>query len=271
MHPSDATPRLITEQRNNVFAFDAWWGTCTNMNSIAAPADVLSPMPDYLLLPEVKDAASWRLPDMIYTSAKPYVFVHTLSLINQGAYNADLVPGGVLTLDKLLDPSLKKKISIRVPSRPHGGSLMLAQIAKEKGFGFVETLLRTMEPIYVDNDRQNTMAVMRGDTAVAIGTAEETVHACHREQGCANIKMFPTADMQARGVSVLRKPPNPAAVKVFVNWLLSKEGQEIYVREWAKTNFGGAFSMRGDVEPDPDHLDLDAGLLAHRELQRRFL
>ncbi|MCS0503728.1 ABC transporter substrate-binding protein [Ancylobacter mangrovi] len=255
MHPSDAAPRVITEQRNKVYSFDAWWGTCTNMNSIAAPAGILAELPPYLLLPSVKDASNWRLPDMLYTSPKPFVFVHTLGLINQGAYNTDLVPGGVLTLDKLLDPSLKKMISIRVPSRPHGGSLMLAQIAKQKGFDFVETLLRTMEPVYVDNDRQNTMSVVRGDTAVGIGTSEETLYSCHQEKGCTNVKVFPTADMQARGVSVLNNAPNQAAVKVFVNWLLSKEGQETYVREWSKTNFGGGFSMRKDVEPGPGQSD----------------
>jgi ABC-type Fe3+ transport system substrate-binding protein len=253
MHPSDAAPRLISEQRNNVFAFDAWWGTCTNMNAIAIPANLLVEVPDLLILPEVKDSANWVLPSMLYTSASPCVFVHTLALINQGCFNTALVPGGVLTLDKLLDPALQGQICIREPSRPHGGSIMLAQIAKEKGFDFVETLLRTMKPIYVDNDRQNTMAVMRGDNAVGIGTAEETLQQCHVEHGCDTVQVFPTADMQARGVSVLRDAPNQAATKVFVNWLLSKEGQDVYVREWAKANYGGAFSMRKDVKGDPAH------------------
>jgi ABC-type Fe3+ transport system substrate-binding protein len=253
MHPSDAAPRLIAEQKSSVFAWDAWWGTCTNMNSIAAPAEVLADLDGYLS----EDAAApsrWRLPDLRFTSPNGrFVFVHNLGLINQGAYNTALVPDGTLTLDGLLHPDLKGMISIRVPNRPHGGSLMLAQIAKEKGIGFVEELLRTMEPVYVDNDRQNTDRVMRGDSAAGIGTSEETLFACHEAGGCAEIRQFPTADMQARGVSVPRRAPNPEAAALWVNWLLGDEGQRAYVGEWAKTNFGGAHSMRVGVEPDPRH------------------
>jgi ABC-type Fe3+ transport system substrate-binding protein len=61
--------------------------------------------------------------------------------------------------------------------------------------------------------------------------------------------------MQARGVSILRNAPNKAAATVWINWLLSKEGQETYVREWAKSNSGGAHSMRKDVMPDPKHME----------------
>ncbi|WP_161139889.1 ABC transporter substrate-binding protein [Propylenella binzhouense] len=256
MHPSDAAPRVISEQKNGVYAWDAWWGTCTNMNSVATPAGILAPITDSLLLPEVSDVSNWRRPDMLYTSDKgDFVFVHTLSLINQGAYDADQVPGGDLSLDELLDPSLKGRISIRIPNRPHGGSLMLAQIAHEKGFDFVEKLLTTMDPVYVDNDRQNTMSVMRGDSAVGIGTAEDTLYECHKGGGCANVKPFPTADMQARGVSVFKNRPNQAAATVWVNWLLSREGQEAYVAEWAKGSPNGAVSMRKDVAPAPGHAE----------------
>jgi ABC-type Fe3+ transport system substrate-binding protein len=218
------------------------------------PANGLEPITDYLILPEVKDPSNWIRPDYIYTSERgPFVFVHTHFLLNYGAYNTTMVPNGVLTLDNLLDPGLKGKISIRVPNRPHGGSMTLAQVAKVKGMSFVETLLATMQPVYVDNDRQNMMAVMRGDSAVGVGTVEETLYECHLSSGCPNIKSFPASVMHSRGISVVRNAPHKAAAKVWVNWLLSKEGQEIYVREWAKSNPGGALSMRKDVTGDPKH------------------
>ena len=31
-------------------------------------------------------------------------------------------------------------------------------------------------------------------------------------------------------IGVVKNPPHPHAAKVFVNWLLSKEGQELYVK-----------------------------------------
>jgi ABC-type Fe3+ transport system substrate-binding protein len=254
MNASDAAPRILTEQKNGLFAWDSWWGLCSNMNSVVLPANGLDPMTDYLVLPDVKDTSGWLLPDYRYTSERgPYVFVHTHFLLNYGAYNTSLVPGGTLTLDNITDPKLKRKVSIRVPNRPHGGSMTLAQMAKAKNLDYVESFLRTMDPVYVDNDRQNMMAVMRGDSAVGIGTVEETLFECHTSGGCKTIRSFPVSVMHSRGVSVLRNAPNKAATKVWVNWLLSKEGQETYVREWAKSNPGGALSMRKDVKGDSSH------------------
>lgn len=256
IHPSDAAPKILTEQKNGLYSFDVWWGTCSNMNNIVLPAGGLDPIDPYLVLPEVIEVSNWRAPDLRYTSKRGnYVFVHTHFLINYGAYDKSQVPGGGLTLDNLTAPALVRKISIRVPNRPHGGAMMLAAVAKQKGIGTVEQILTTMKPVFVDNDRQNTMSVVRGDSAVGIGTSEETLYDCHKSGGCTNIVKFPTSVMHSRGLSVLKNAPNKAATTVWVNWLLSKEGQEVFVAEWAKTNPGGALSMRKDVAPHPDHTE----------------
>lgn len=255
IHPSQGGPRVVTEQSNGLFIWDTWWSTASNMNNVVLPIDGFEKITDYMILPEVKDESHWHNPSYLYTSDRgPYVFVHTHYLQTLALYNRDLVPGGELELDTLLDPSLKGKIAIRVPSRPHGGTMMLAQIAKEKGDDFVKRLLTEMEPVFVDNDRQVTMGVMRGDYAAGIGTTDELYFECVKEGGCVNIELFPVSFMHSRGVAVFKNAPHKAATKVWVNWILSKEGQETYVEEWAKQNAGGAFSMRKDVEGDPRHV-----------------
>lgn len=253
-HPSDAAPRIITEQKNGLFAWDVWWATAANMNGIVYPAGGLDKISDYLILPEVTNMSNWKAPDFVYPAPdRPYVFIHTYYLQNLGLYHTGFVPGGQLTLDNLLDPSLKKKISIRTPTRPHGGTMMLAAIAKLKGQPYMRRLLSEMEPVYIDNDRQNTLNVFKGASAVALGTAENVYVECLQEGGCDKVKLVPVNFMHSRGVSVLKNAPNKNATRVFVNWLLSKEGQEAYVREWAKSNSTGAFSMRRDVEGNPKH------------------
>jgi iron(III) transport system substrate-binding protein len=257
INPSDVAERLLTEQKNGVFAWDAWWATASNMNSVLLPAGGLEKMTDYLLLPEVTDMSNWQNPKFLYTSDRgPYVFIHTNYLQNLGIYNSKLVPGGTLTEDQLLDPSLKGKIAIRAPSRPHSGTMMLAGIAKDKSLDFVKSLLTEQQPQFNENDRQNTMSVLRGGMVVGIGVTENVMTECQKEGGCENLKPLPSSGyMHSRGISVLKNAPHKAAATVFVNWLLSKEGQETYVREWAKFNTTSAFSMRKDVKPDPKHLD----------------
>jgi ABC-type Fe3+ transport system substrate-binding protein len=255
LHPSDAAPRIITEQKNGLYNWDAWWSTASTMNNVLLPANGLDRVSDYFVLKEVSDTANWIAPKYLYASDKgPYIFVHTHFLIDYAAFNTGGVPGGNLTLNNLFDPSLKGNIQIRTPNRNHGGTFMLAQIAKAKGIGAVEKLLTDMNPTFVDNDGQITTAVMRGDAAVGIGTAADKLYECGKLGGCKTVKPFPAQVMHSRGISVPKNAPHKAATKVFVNWILSKEGQDAYVKYWAVDNDSGAFSMRKDVKPNPAHL-----------------
>ena len=90
--------------------------------------------------------------------------------------------------------------------------------------------------------------------AIAFGMQFFAYAQCVKDGGCKNIK--PIAHLEAvssRGLSVFKNAPNPEATKIFVNWVLSKEGQEVFVKEWAAANESGAVSMRKDVEPHPLH------------------
>ena len=79
---------------------------------------------------------------------------------------------------------------------------------------------------------------------------------CQIAGGCKNVQKVPFgAYLNYRGVVVFKNAPNPDAARLFVNWLLSKKGQELMVSEWAKYNLTGAVSMRKDVEPHPEHRD----------------
>lgn len=227
------------------------------MNTVVLPAGGFDKITDYFILPEVKDAAEWQDPRFLYTSDRgPYVFLQTNYLEHQALYNTDQLPDHTLSsLDMLLDPRLKGRISIRAPNRPHGGTMMLAALAKTKGMDFVRRLLTEMSPRFVDNDRQLTNDVMDGGAAIAIGTSEDLYFKCAAEGGCTNVRVLPLAYMHSIGVAVLKNAPHKDAVKVWVNWILSKEGQETFVREWGKSEPMGAFSNRKDVAPDPAHLE----------------
>jgi hypothetical protein len=106
----------------------------------------------------------------------------------------------------------------------------------------------------IDNPRQLTDTIIRGDKAVIIGAEPDLIARCHLAGGCRSVERL-TFGRYAflRGVSVLRNAPHKEATKVWINWLLSREGQETYVREWAKSNENGALSLRKDVEAYPGH------------------
>jgi iron(III) transport system substrate-binding protein len=251
--PSMAITRLQTEQRNGRYLADIWWAITGLMTTVAAPAGMFAPFEDYLILPEVKDISNWRHPDYIYGDDKRTVFTYNHE-VNLAVYrNHDVLPDvNVDSYESLMDPRLKGKIVIRDASYPNAGSYALAPLYKARGADFLAKFLKQQDPRVFENPQQLETAFTRGGYALAIGEQSSLFSLCRADGGCQHIeKMDHFASAASRGFAVLKNPPHPEATTIFLNWILSKEGQELLVREWAKANTTGAVSMRKDVAPAP--------------------
>jgi iron(III) transport system substrate-binding protein len=254
--PQNFAPRVITEQKNGVFVWDSWWANTANMNNTVLPTGGFDKISDYFILPEVKDMANWQAPEFLYTSdAGPYIFIHTNYLSTTTYINNDVVKGlDVKTPEDLFNPKLKGNIAVRDPSRPNAGSYALASILRDKGGDFLKRFFAEMDPLVIDNPRLLTDNVTKGEKAVVIGASPDSIAACQANGGCASVNTLPFGSfILSRGVSVMKNAPHKEATKVWVNWLLSKEGQETYVRIWGGLNDDGGVSMRKDVAPFPKH------------------
>src|SRR5262249_49953320 len=62
-NPSIIAPRIVTEQRNGIFAWDSWWAATANMNNIVLPAGGLGRISDYLVFPEREGPPNGGAPD----------------------------------------------------------------------------------------------------------------------------------------------------------------------------------------------------------------
>lgn len=255
--PTVILPRVKTEQANGQYIWDLWWSSTSNMTGVAGPAGMLQPMEPFLILPEVKDIAQWRHPKYIWGDAGKQVFTHSHEVSFSAYRNIDVEKE--LSSDdigQLLDPRLKGKIVMRDASQPNAGSWSLAPLYRVKGGEFVTKLLKDQEPRVLDNPQQIDSAIMRGGAAIALGMQRSAYSQCVKDGGCKNIRPLPGfANIASRGLSVFKNAPNPEATKIFLNWVLSKEGQTLWVKEWAASSLSGAISMRKDVEPHPDHVE----------------
>ncbi|MCD6074710.1 MAG: ABC-type Fe3+ transport system periplasmic component [Rhodospirillales bacterium] len=253
--PSAATARVRTEQKNGLFLADVWWSITGQMTSIAVPAGMLEPFENFLVLPEVKDAVNWRHADYMYGDSKRMVFTHTHE-VNRGMYrNRDVVPQVKIdSYESLMNPQLKGKIVVRDSSLPNAGSYALAPIYKTKGAEGLLRFLKEQQPRVYENPEQLDTQLIRGSAALAIGGQSTSFAQCKTDGGCKNIDEVDGFTVAvSRGLAVFKNAPNPEATKVFLNWVLSKEGQETFVREWAKVNPSAGISLRKDVAPAPGH------------------
>lgn len=255
--PTVILPRVRTEQGNGQYLWDVWWATTSNMVGVAAPSGMLQPIEPFLILREVKDVSNWRHPNYIYGDTKRFVFTHSHEVTVSAYHNVSVVPEvKEIFPNEMLNPKLKGKIVLRDASQPNAGAWALAPLYKAKGADFLRTFLKEMEPRVLDNPQQIDTAILRGGATLAIGMQSTSYSQCIVDGGCKNIEPIRgLAAASSRGLSVFKNAPNPEATKIFVNWVLSKEGQALFVREWAKYNGTGAVSMRKDVAPAAKHED----------------
>lgn len=250
--PDAMVTRVLNEQRNKVFVWDIMWASTTNMNALLIPAGAFQDLEPFLFLPEVTDANQWHANDYQWTTPKAkQVFIHALFKTVLAHQNLDNSGGFKVTrLEELLNPKFKGKIGIRDPYHANGGTWMFGSFYKKMGPDFMRRFFSEMDLVVNMNPRQAADALIRGDMAIALGTTNDVVSRCTKAGGCKNILPLPFGELiGSRGVAIFKNAPNPTTATIFVNWLLSKEGQETYLAEFARLNESEAVSRRKDVLP----------------------
>ncbi|MSQ26636.1 MAG: ABC transporter substrate-binding protein [Dehalococcoidia bacterium] len=166
-------------------------------------------------------------------------------------YNTDLVKDGEIKVAKdLLDAKWKGKIAWH--DAIHGATFWQATILRlTQGDEFVLRLFTEQEPQWVGrDDRLMTEGVIRGK--YPIGRINPTILKDFRAQGLGNnVKPLQLADARLAAFDaplwMPDKAPHPNAAKLFVNWLLSPQGQTHYAPLILQN------SRRKDVPPaDPE-------------------
>jgi iron(III) transport system substrate-binding protein len=248
--PSVALARIRTEQKNGEFVWDVWMGGTSNMVNQGVPAGLFEPLPPMLILPEVKEVSNWRDADFIFGDSGKHVSTFSNKLEFYVLRNTKVVPEAKFeTWDDLLNPKFKGKIAMRDASVPNAGTFALATAYGVKGPDYLKKLLQQDPQIY-NNPKQLQQAIFNGGAAVSIGLETFQWDKCRADGGCKDVDMMWNLGAAiSLGMSVPKKPPHHEAATVFVNWMLSKEGQTEWVKDWAKGNTSGAVSMRKDVAP----------------------
>ena len=147
-------------------------------------------------------------------------------------YNTQLVkPQEVRSYNDLLDPKWKGRIGLRDPRVPGGGLAMWAFLLDMKGEEYIRKLAQ-QEMFVSRNARQIADALAKGNLALTIGVGYRDFDAFLDAN--LPVKHLPTlkeGSYVSGGngiVGILKNAPHPNAAKVFFNWLLSREGQELH-------------------------------------------
>ncbi len=175
-------------------------------------------------------------------NAKKYIYSFTAYMTETVWYNSTLVRAEeIVSWDSLLDPKWKGKIAILDPRTPGSGESTWAFLLKIKGEPFLSKLA-AQDMMVGRNLRQLGEAVARGKAAISIGLSYYTylpfIKAGLPVRSLSAIKEGYYAATGSGNLAILKNVPHPNASKVFVNWLLSKEGQTAFTKavdtQWTK-------------------------------------
>ncbi|MBI2756862.1 MAG: extracellular solute-binding protein [Chloroflexi bacterium] len=243
-------PKVLTELAANQNSTDLIvTGTTTALETLL-PANALDPIPPLLVGPNVRDQSVWLGNKLSFAdSQQKYNLIFSGYVKAPFIYNPDLVkPEEFTSYRDLLDPKWKGKIVVRDPRTAGGGLAVITFMYATESLGkdYLRQLFK-QDIVISSNDQQILDWVARGQYPIVLGPSDtltnEYINKGLPVRHMDSSRMKEGAYYTAGNGSLVavRNAPHPNASKVYLDYMLSKEGQV----EWGKSQ--GFASLRKDV------------------------
>ena len=245
-------PRLSAERKADRYLWDVViTGTTTGLEALI-PARVLDPLEPQLVLPEVKDLKQWRGGAFEFLDPGRQILVMTPFQRGTLFINSSLAnPKEFKSYKDLLSGKWKGKIVADDPRKSGPGQATFTFFFLHPALGpdFIRSLGGQSLTLLRDYAQEVNM-VGQGRYPVGIGFSDSLAEE-RTKQGVPlaivdprQLKEGSDVSPASGGLSIFNRAPHPNASKVYINWLLSKEGQTLYARAT------GYLSARLDVSTD---------------------
>jgi iron(III) transport system substrate-binding protein len=252
---NDLGPRLVAERRAGKYLADLFAGGKGTAYTTLYVGKMLDPIKPLLVLPEVVDESKWWRGELKYVDPEnKHIFVY---IGNAGGveinYNANLVnPREFGSYWDLIQPKWKGKI-VAVDPRMRGmdNPVLFFYYHNKLGPDFIKKLYGDMDVTIARDYRQPTDWLAAGKFAICIPCVSDEMDKA-MEQGLPvgqifRLKEGGTLSSSGGTLSLLQNAPHPNAAKVFVNWLLSRDGQILVQKGRKGRPRTGSNSLRIDI------------------------
>ncbi|MGH7793472.1 MAG: ABC transporter substrate-binding protein [Candidatus Binatia bacterium] len=226
--------RMVSEAKSGVHYFDLHIGGTESVVSGMLPENVLEPVQPFFILAEVKDPKQWWGGHIWVDNAKRYIYnfvaYQTVSLwSNPNEYR----PAEFKSFDDLLNPKLHGRIGISDPRTPGSGSSMWSYMLYIKGEEYLKRLVA--QKLFITRDlRLLAESLAKGRIALTSGIGYSEFSPFIKANLPVTPLPVPKEGLYASGgyghLVILKNQPHPNATRVFVNWLLGRDGQEVFAR-----------------------------------------
>ena len=230
--------KIRTERASGIYSADVFMSNAsTSVNTLYAEK-MLDPLKPLLLLPEVTEGKYWKKGEPYFADPEKEFLLILFSSVDSLLFiNADYVkPEEIRSAEDLLNPKWKGKIATEDPKLGGGSGVQSAvHFYTQKGPDFVRKLYVDQQPTIQRDRRILSDWMARGTHPICLTCHIDAARALIKE-GFKLVEVFELSDMKNRItptpslLSFANKAPHPNAARIFVNWLASKEGLELYSR-----------------------------------------
>lgn len=246
--------KLQAERDAGIYSVDVLVGGPTTANFQLKPMGALDPIRPILMLPEVVDLKNWRDNSLEFSDKEgQYDLVFGIELSPPVIYDPKRVKRGEIDqLNNLLNVKWKGKVVLNDPGVT-GASVPLLRfiwvaLGADKAAEFYRKLRAQLGAVDRDLRRQIEW-VAQGKYPILVGPSPRT--AGQLQKRGLKFEFLPEfkdigglTGSSSATVMKINKSPHPNAAAVFINWLLTAEGQTL----WSKAT--DQMSLRLDVPRD---------------------
>ncbi len=226
------TRKIVDETKAGISYFDLHIGGSESIVTGMLPEKILDAVEPYFILPEVKDPKNWWGGHIWIDNAKRFIYAFQAYQTENLWHNSELMkPEEVRSFDDLLNAKWQGKISILDPRTPGSGASVWSYLRDIKGEDFLKKLVA--QKLQVGRD-QRVLAenLAKGKATLSLGLTYYSTAPFLKAGLPLKPLPNPREGMYVSGgsghLTIIKNPPHPSATKLFVNWLLSKEGQELF-------------------------------------------
>lgn len=246
---SETSARLRTERQAGVYTVDVALSGIQTMATIFYREKMLDPIKPVLIHPEVTDGSKWKKGKPWFMDPEDQYVLRLFNNLTAMFYlnTGQVKPDEIRSAQDLLNPKWTGKIVAHDPTVPGTGSNDAARLHVQFGEEYVKKLYVDQKPRILRDRRQISDALARGTFPIALGAEDDEMQR-FRKDGIPLQAIYSLPDMPGSlsagvgQVALMSNAPHPNAAKLFINWIASKEGLEIFAR-----TRGGA-PTRNDID-----------------------
>lgn len=230
-------PRFTQERQAGLYTLDMMVSTFGPGNRGLIEAGAFDPVGPAIFRPDVKDDAVWYggFEDGFVDRHKKFAFGFVNLRRKPIWINTNFVKDGeIKTATDLLNPKWKGKIVAADP-RPAGFGATAGTVMRlALGDDVIRRFFKDQEVLLQKDYRPMMDTLIKGQYAVGFNAVSETLMDEYLAQGVGkHLKSIEVENVDHITIAnetayIVNKAPHPNAAKLFLNWLLTKEGQKVW-------------------------------------------